>query len=117
MTIIPFLTRRPQTKRELAERMGITAREVEQLVNAARHDGKAIMSSGDGCWRSDASGLIAALHVTDGLQLMFASGDNDADTVGNIDHLIDGLQALRRLVVAIQADPAIVAAVSEQVPA
>ena len=48
MTILPFLTRRPQTKRELAERMGIPQRTVEALVNEARHDGKAIISDGDG---------------------------------------------------------------------
>ena len=32
MTVLPFLTTRPQTKRALAERMGITQRTVEELV-------------------------------------------------------------------------------------
>jgi biotin operon repressor len=46
--VLPFLTRRPQTKRELAERMGVPARTVEELVNEARHAGKAIISDSDG---------------------------------------------------------------------
>lgn len=46
--ILPFLTRRPQTKRELAERMGIPARDVEEMVRLARLDGAPILSDGDG---------------------------------------------------------------------
>lgn len=48
MTILPFLTTRPQTKKALAERMGIPQREVESLINAARHEGHPILSDGDG---------------------------------------------------------------------
>ena len=46
--VLPFLTRRPQTKRALAERMGIPGREVEALVQQARLDGAPILSDGDG---------------------------------------------------------------------
>lgn len=47
-SVLPFLTRRPQTKRELAARMGITQRAVEELVNTARHEGHPILSDSDG---------------------------------------------------------------------
>lgn len=48
MSILPFLTRRPQTKRELAERMGVTQRTVEELVQLERLSGAPILSDADG---------------------------------------------------------------------
>lgn len=48
MSILPFLTRRPQTKRELAERMGVTQRSVEELVQVERLAGAPILSDADG---------------------------------------------------------------------
>lgn len=48
MTVTDFLTRRPQTKRELAERMGVTQRTVEQLVQLERQSGAPILSDADG---------------------------------------------------------------------
>jgi len=51
--VTDFLTRRPQTKRELAERMGVSQRVVELQVYEARHQGKAIMSDSDGYWLTD----------------------------------------------------------------
>lgn len=53
MKVTDFLTRRPQTKRELAERMGIPTREVEAAIQQARLDGKPILSNGDGYWMTD----------------------------------------------------------------
>ena len=46
--VLPFLTRRPQTNKELADRMGITPRAVEESINEARHEGHPILSDGDG---------------------------------------------------------------------
>lgn len=60
MTVTDFLTRRPQTKRELAERMGIPAREVEALVQQARLDGAPILSDGDGYRMAVASDELEA---------------------------------------------------------
>lgn len=48
MTVVPFLTRRPQTKRELADRMGIPQRSVEEAVQVERLAGAPILSDGDG---------------------------------------------------------------------
>lgn len=48
MAVIPYLTHRPQTKRELAERMGIPTRLVEILVQGGRMEGEPIVSDGDG---------------------------------------------------------------------
>lgn len=48
MTVLPFLTTRPQTKRALAERMGITQRTVEELVQLERLSGAPILSDADG---------------------------------------------------------------------
>jgi hypothetical protein len=48
MTVLPFLTTRCQTKRELAERMGIPVRLVEILVQGGRVEGEPIVSDGDG---------------------------------------------------------------------
>ena len=48
MSVLPWLTHRPQTKRELSERMGIPARDVEEMVRLARLEGAAIVSDGDG---------------------------------------------------------------------
>lgn len=66
MTVLPFLTRRPQTKRELAERMGVPPREVEAAVNEARHAGKAIISDSDGYRLTDdpeeVDAMAARLH-------------------------------------------------------
>jgi biotin operon repressor len=59
--ILPFLTRRPQTKRELAERMGVPSREVEARIQQARLDGKAILSNGDGYWMTDDPTEVAAM--------------------------------------------------------
>lgn len=59
--ILPFLTRRPQTKRELAERMGIPAREVESLIHEARHEGAPILSDGDGYRLTDDPDEVATM--------------------------------------------------------
>lgn len=48
MTVLPFLTTRPQTKRALAERMGIHPREVEALIQSERLAGAPILSDADG---------------------------------------------------------------------
>jgi Mn-dependent DtxR family transcriptional regulator len=61
VSILPFLTRRPQTKRELAARMGIPQRAVEAAVNEARHQGRAIMSDSDGYWLTDDPEEVAAM--------------------------------------------------------
>lgn len=60
-SVLPFLTRRPQTKRELAERMGITQRAVEALINEARHQGKPIISDGDGYRLTDDPKEVATM--------------------------------------------------------
>lgn len=54
-----FLTRRPQTKRALAERMGIPAREVEALVQSERLAGAPILSDSDGYWLAAESDEVA----------------------------------------------------------
>jgi predicted DNA-binding transcriptional regulator YafY len=46
--VYPFLTTRPQTKRELAERMGVTTRTVEVMVQVERLAGAPIVSDTDG---------------------------------------------------------------------
>jgi Mn-dependent DtxR family transcriptional regulator len=61
MGVTAFLTRRPQTKRELAARMGIPQRSVEAAVNEARHQGRAIMSDSDGYWLTDDPEEVAAM--------------------------------------------------------
>ena len=48
MTLLDALSTTPQTKRELASKLGIPTREVEALVQSYRLDGAAILSSGDG---------------------------------------------------------------------
>lgn len=48
MKVRDFLTTRAQTKRELAERMGIPQRSVEEMVQAERLAGAPILSDGDG---------------------------------------------------------------------
>ena len=48
MTVLPFLTRRPQTKRELAARMGIPVRSVEEAIQSERLAGAPILSDADG---------------------------------------------------------------------
>ena len=48
MSILPFLTRRPQTKKALAERMGVPTRDVEEAVRVARLAGAPILSDSDG---------------------------------------------------------------------
>lgn len=48
MSILPFLTRRPQTKKALAERMGVPTRDVEEAVRVARIAGAPILSDADG---------------------------------------------------------------------
>lgn len=48
MSVTDFLTTRPQTKRELAERMGITTRTVEEMVQVERLAGAPILSDADG---------------------------------------------------------------------
>jgi biotin operon repressor len=48
VTIVGYLTRQAQTKKALAERMGIPARDVEEAVRLARLDGAPILSDGDG---------------------------------------------------------------------
>lgn len=52
MTVLPFLTTRPQTKRELAARMGVPVRVVERMVEAERLEGAPIVSDGDGYRRA-----------------------------------------------------------------
>lgn len=52
MTISPFLTGSPQTKRELADKSGYTIRDVELLIHAARLEGVPICSNTDGYWLS-----------------------------------------------------------------
>ncbi len=59
--VTDFLTRRPQTKRELAERMGIPARDVEEAVRLARLDGARIVSDGDGYRLAASSDELEAL--------------------------------------------------------
>jgi biotin operon repressor len=61
VTVTDFLTRRPQTKRELAERMGVPSREVEARIQQARLDGKAILSNGDGYWMTDDPEEVATM--------------------------------------------------------
>lgn len=48
MTVLPFLTGRPQTKRELADRMGTSTRQVEAVVQVERLSGAPIVSDEDG---------------------------------------------------------------------
>lgn len=67
-------------------------------------------------WRSSGIGLVVVLRVGDGLSLSFTGASPDDRALEAVDHLIDAMQQLRRLVIEAQADPAIVAAVSEQVP-
>lgn len=59
--------------------------------------------------------LVVTLDINENLTLHFTGATPDPLATDAIDHLIDGLQQLRRLVVTLQADPDIVAAVSEQV--
>ena len=59
--ILPFLTRQPQTKRELAERMGIPSRDVEEMVRLARLDGAPILSDGDGYRLTDDPEEVATM--------------------------------------------------------
>lgn len=62
-------------------------------------------------------GQVIVLDIGEHLTLHFAGATPDDLAVAAIDHLIDGLQALRRLVVTLQSDETIVAAVAEPVPA
>jgi biotin operon repressor len=48
MTVLPYLTSRPQTKRELADRMGTSTRQVEAVVQIERLSGAPIVSDEDG---------------------------------------------------------------------
>lgn len=48
MNAFDFLTTRPQTKRELAARMGVTTRTVEEMVQVERLAGAPIVSDTDG---------------------------------------------------------------------
>ena len=48
MTLLDALTGSPQTKKMLAEKLGLPTREVEALVQTYRLDGVWIVSSGDG---------------------------------------------------------------------
>lgn len=48
MTVLPFLTTRAQTKRELAARMGVPTRTVEEMVQLERLSGAPILSDADG---------------------------------------------------------------------
>lgn len=61
MNVTDFLTRRPQTKRELAERMGITTRTVEEMVQVERLAGSPILSNGDGYWLTDDPEQVASM--------------------------------------------------------
>ena len=61
MNVTDFLTRRPQTKRELAERMGITTRTVEEMVQVERLSGSPILSNGDGYWLTDDPEQVASM--------------------------------------------------------
>lgn len=67
--------------------------------------------------RRTSTGDVIVLHIGDNLTLHFTGATPDAEAVAAIDHIIGGLESLRRLVVTLQADPDIVAAVAEQVPA
>jgi biotin operon repressor len=53
--VIPWLTVTPQTKRQLAEKAGITQREVELLIQQARLEGAPICSNADGYWLGTAA--------------------------------------------------------------
>lgn len=59
--VLPFLTRRPQTKKELADRMGISTRAVEESINEARHEGHPILSDGDGYRLTDDPEEVATM--------------------------------------------------------
>lgn len=48
--ILDVLTREPQTKRVLAEKLGWTTRDVELAIQQARLDGAPICSTTDGYW-------------------------------------------------------------------
>ena len=48
VTLLDVLSTSPQTKRELAAKLGCETREVEALVQSYRVDGAAILSDGDG---------------------------------------------------------------------
>ena len=61
MNVTDFLTRRPQTKRELADRMGITTRTVEEMVQVERLAGSPILSNGDGYWLTDDPEQVASM--------------------------------------------------------
>lgn len=59
--VLPFLTRRPQTKKELADRMGVPQRTVEASVNEARHEGHPILSDSDGYRLTDDPEEVATM--------------------------------------------------------
>ena len=48
MTLLDALTADPQTKRELASKVGLSTREVELLINSYRRDGVWIVSNSQG---------------------------------------------------------------------
>jgi biotin operon repressor len=50
MRISEFLTGEPRTKKQIAELAGISPREVELLIHAARLEGVPIASNSDGYW-------------------------------------------------------------------
>ena len=49
-SILEVLTAQPQTKAQLAEKMGWSTRDVEAEVNRCRLNGVPIVSNGDGYW-------------------------------------------------------------------
>lgn len=59
--VLPFLTRYPQTKKELADRMGVPQRTVEASVNEARHEGHPILSDSDGYRLTDDPEEVATM--------------------------------------------------------
>jgi len=50
--ITDLLTDTPQTKKVLAEKLGTDSRSVEEMIQAARLEGAAILSSSEGYWVS-----------------------------------------------------------------
>jgi biotin operon repressor len=58
--ITEVLTSTPATKRALAEKLGVSTREVEAAIQEARLDGAPILSSADGYWLSQDPAEIRA---------------------------------------------------------
>ncbi len=50
MSLLAALTSQPRTKRDLAESLGTTTREIELAIRALRLEGQPILSNGDGYW-------------------------------------------------------------------